>query len=136
MLNVVKPVKTKTPVCHTLVVEDDPLGRDSLRAILQRLGHSVSVTSSLAGAFHELRPDAPEMPQCLLLDLMLPDGSGVELLRRIREDQLPIRVAVMTGQFDPPTIDRVKSFEPEALFYKPLDVPKLAAWLKVVAKAS
>jgi two-component system, OmpR family, response regulator len=131
MLDVInKPVKTKSTGCRTLIVEDDPLGRKSLCAILQHLGHSVTSAASLADGFHRIDGDASSMPQCMLLDLMLPDGSGLELLQRIREQHLPIRVAVMTGGFDPVMLDRVKSLEPEALFYKPLDVPKLVAWIK------
>lgn len=127
------PKALKMPL-HTLIVEDDPLSRDSLGTILRKLGHTVATTGTLAGGFDELRREDP-LPTCLLLDLMLPDGSGAELLQRIRHDKLPIRVAVMTGAFDPVVLQRITSLHPDALFYKPLDVPKLTAWLKSCGRA-
>ena len=59
---------------------------------------------------------------------MLPDGSGMEILRRIRAEQLPIRVAILTGA-DKPMVDQARQLEPDALFSKPIDLSRLLTWL-------
>ena len=50
-------------------------------AILRRRGFNVVLTTTLADARKAL---ATTSPDCILLDLMLPDGSGAELLRYVR----------------------------------------------------
>ncbi|MDI9590100.1 MAG: response regulator transcription factor [Acidobacteriota bacterium] len=68
---------------RVLVVEDDPILREQLRELLVREGYrSVRAEGTLADA---LLVAATWQPQLLLLDVMLPDGNGFDLLRRVRE---------------------------------------------------
>ena len=61
-------------------------------------------------------------PDCLVLDLMLPDGGGEAILRKVREDDLPTRVvAVTTGSNDPARLAVVKELNPDVLLSKPID---------------
>lgn len=68
---------------RVLVVEDDPTLRGQLAELLEREGYrSVRGAGTVADA---LLTVATWQPQLLLLDVMLPDGNGFDLLRRVRE---------------------------------------------------
>ena len=64
-------------------------------------------------------------PDCLLLDLDLPDGRGEAVLERVRRDHLPIRVAVCTGNGDRNRWRAVQDFQPDALIQKPVDLAEV-----------
>jgi CheY-like chemotaxis protein len=100
-----------------LVVEDDAASRDTLRRLFAHEGWVVSVAKTVTEAMTKLNPP----PHCILLDLMLPDGDGEEVLRKVREDNLPTKVAVCTGMNDPVRLALVKGMDPAALFQKPID---------------
>jgi DNA-binding response OmpR family regulator len=65
-----------------VLVEDDPLQAESLGFILRQEGYQVQVASSGAEALAMVGRDAA--PDAILLDLGLPDLSGVEVARRLR----------------------------------------------------
>lgn len=68
---------------RVLVVEDDPTLRGQLLELLARDGYrSVHGVGTVADA---LLSSATWQPQLYLLDVMLPDGNGFDLLRRVRE---------------------------------------------------
>jgi DNA-binding response OmpR family regulator len=100
-----------------LVVEDDPASQDVFRRLFAHRGWVVSVARTVAEGMAKL--DTP--PHCILLDLTLPDGEGEAILRKVREGNLPSKVAVCTGTDDPVRLAMVKGMRPEALFRKPLD---------------
>ena len=70
-------------------------------------------------------------PDVVLLDLMLPDGCGVELLRRLRRRNDPARVALITAAPDP-LLAEAQAHGPDATFRKPLDVHALLNWLEQI----
>ncbi len=61
----------------------------------------------------------------VVLDLMLPDGDGVTLLKKIRSEKLAIRVAVTTGSADMTRLRTVADLAPEMFLTKPIDLPQL-----------
>src|SRR3954463_12963670 len=73
-----------------LLVEDDLASHAMLRKILLRMGCEVDSAMTVAGGLALLDTN----PQGVILDLMLPDGEGETILRKIRSDHRPIRVAV------------------------------------------
>jgi two-component system catabolic regulation response regulator CreB len=68
---------------HLLVVDDEPHIGLLLRPHLERLGYAVSLARTLAEARRALQGGAPSL-DAMLLDLHLPDGSGLDLLRELR----------------------------------------------------
>jgi len=100
-----------------LIVDDDKASSDTLRRLFAHKGWVVTVASCVTEAMTKLDPP----PLCVLLDLMLPDGDGEEVLRRMREGKVSSRVAVCTGTNDPVRLALVKGMEPDALFRKPID---------------
>ena len=68
-------------------------------------------------------------PESIVLDLMLPDGNGVELLRHVRECGLPVRIAIATGAGDTDLMSDAILLKPDAFFTKPIDATELVSWL-------
>ena len=114
------------PCCRVLVVEDDPDTRDVLVRLVRRAGGEAvtagSAPEALAGILRGL-------PRAVLLDLMLPGLSGLEVLRTIRAHGLPVRVAVATAVHDLGTFGDIGALRPDAVFRKPLDLAAVKRWL-------
>src|SRR5580704_17682372 len=75
-----------------LVLDDEPNIGASLRLILEREGYSVALARSIA----EARP-AAERADLLLLDVRLPDGSGIDFLRQLREPEFLAPAIMISG---------------------------------------
>jgi DNA-binding NarL/FixJ family response regulator len=63
------------------------------------------------------------------LKLILPDGSGVELLRHVRREQLDMRVIIVSGADEPNLFSQVLPLRPDAIFGRPLDAIDFFDWL-------
>ena len=109
--------------CRTLIVEDDPTIREMLERLLRITRHETMTASDAIAEVTTQRPD------CVVLELMLSDRSGVEVLRIIREKELPIKVAVYTAAADRHRFPGLAELKPDAIFEKRKDLGKLRAWL-------
>jgi DNA-binding response OmpR family regulator len=111
---------------RVLVVEDDPESYNALSKILKHVGYDTLGASTLAEGIALLN----QTPRFVVLDLLLPDGNGRDLLKHIREQKLPMKVAVITGAADKAMLEETRALGPDALFLKPLNVPRVLAWLR------
>lgn len=101
-----------------LIVEDQPEARGALRRIASRMGFEVLTAATLAEADAALR----SVPDGIILDLVLPDGEGEAVLRKVREGRLGVRfVAVVTGMVDAVRLQEVVRLRPDLLLIKPID---------------
>src|SRR3990172_8501799 len=66
-----------------LVVDDDSVTLAWLKAVLEREGYGVSTATRGAAALEQIARDKPDL---VVLDRMLPDIDGLEILRRLRQD--------------------------------------------------
>jgi two-component system catabolic regulation response regulator CreB len=86
---------------HLLIVDDEPHIGLLLRPHLEALGYGVSVARTLGEARRALGAASPGL-DALLLDLHLPDGSGLDLLRELRgaaaTRALPVLVLTAEGE--------------------------------------
>lgn len=110
---------------RVLVVEDDVHRHASLIKLIAHLGYKVVGVTTLREAAEALH----SRPDCCVLDLMLPDGNGADLLAEIRQQQLTIKVAIATAASGE-MLDHVQSLSPDSYFRKPVDVPALMTWLR------
>jgi DNA-binding NtrC family response regulator len=76
-----------------LIVDDDELFTSGIAEFLRLHGHDARTVRSLAQARHEL---AEKLPSVVLLDLMLPDGNGLELLGELSAHP-NVKVIISTG---------------------------------------
>ncbi|MGW8633707.1 response regulator [Streptomyces sp. NPDC055793] len=80
---------------RVLIIEDDRAVRDGLRLALRRQGHEVAAAATGEEGLELLRSFRPD---AVVLDLMLPGMSGLEVCRRARaHDQVPIIMATARG---------------------------------------
>lgn len=116
---------------RVLLVEDDALLGDGLRAGLGQAGFAVDWVRTGSDAVHAL--DA-EPVAAVVLDLGLPDLSGFEILRRLRARGNKVPVLILTAR--DAVGDRVKGLDGGADDYvvKPVDLAELAARLRALIR--
>lgn len=114
-----------------LVVEDDPVLSDGLKVGLGLAGWTADLVSRLDDARAALAATPFDM---VVLDLMLPDGSGLDLLSEMRARGDVTPVLLLTAIDEAP--DRVRGLDAGADDYlgKPFDLDELAARLRALAR--
>ena len=119
---------------NILVIEDEPDIRKNLEYNLGREGFIVSSEASLNSAEKKLQNNNDF--SLILLDLMLPDGSGLDLCKKIKgnPETESIPIIILTAKDD--EVDRVVGFELGADDYvtKPFSVRELILRIKAVLK--
>jgi DNA-binding response OmpR family regulator len=86
-----------TAIATILLVEDDPLLRHAFRLLLEDAGYRVQEAGTAAQA---LAQATSERPNLVLLDLGLPDRSGVEVARELssKPETAGVRIVALTGR--------------------------------------
>lgn len=114
-----------------LLVEDDPLLGDGLRAGLRQLGFRVDWVRDGAAAERELRAQPYE---AAVLDLGLPLKDGLDVLSEVRHAGISLPVLVLTARDAIP--DRIRGLDRGADDYvvKPVDLHELAARLRALVR--
>ena len=112
------------PPKRVLVVDDDPELRHFLRQELMADGHACAEAASGAQALNRLRGETWDL---VLLDWTLPDFSGVDICRRMRQDRNGTPVLMLTAHDD--VQERVQALDAGADDYltKPFEIDELLA---------
>ena len=71
-------------MARVLVVDDNQDTCELLARILRRAGHDAACQTSPAGALDQIRRDVPDL---VILDVMMPGMTGLELLRAVRAEE-------------------------------------------------
>jgi two-component system cell cycle response regulator CtrA len=118
---------------RVLLVEDDPVTAQSLQMMLESENMVVDST--------DLGEDGLEIGKLydydiIILDLMLPDIDGIEVLRRLRDARVETPVLILSGLSDPD--DKVKGLGTGADDYltKPFDKAELMARIQAIVRRS
>jgi FixJ family two-component response regulator len=82
-----------------LVVDDDPSIRDSLHDLFESVGLR---TRLFCSAREMLQSKRPEMPCCLVLDVRLPEQSGLDFQRELNQANIRLPIIFLTGHGDVP----------------------------------
>lgn len=110
-----------------LLVEDHESSREAVSRILTRMNYDVVHAPTLTEGLDGLDPP----PDCVLLDLTLPDGPGELILERIKKEHLPSRVVVCTGEHDSRRLESVKRLHPAAILQKPVSLAELVTAFRI-----
>jgi DNA-binding response OmpR family regulator len=101
-----------------LLVEDHDPTRKVVARLFAAHGWDVRAAGSLSEALGLLAP----APDCVILDLNLPDGRGEAVLQRIRDENLTTRVVIVTTAIiDTVRLSRIALLKPDLKIMKPFD---------------
>ena len=113
-----------------LIVDDDPAGRQTLESILDEQGYQLEFAENGVQALQKIRECQPDV---ILLDVMMPDLDGFEVLETVREiTNVPVIMLTAKGEED----DRVRGLEHGADDYvtKPFSPRELVSRVKAVLR--
>ncbi len=114
-----------------LVVEDDEILLDGLKVGLQLCGFTVDAVTTAADAEAAVAADTFD---AVILDLMLPDGSGLDVLSTMRNAKDRTPVLLLTAKDE--VRDRIEGLDAGADDYlgKPFDLDEVAARLRAIVR--
>lgn len=114
-----------------LLVEDDPLLGEGLQASLKLEGYAVDWLQDGESAWSALSTDTFDL---MVLDLGLPGMPGLEVLTRLRRQEIDLPVLILTAR--DALEDRIKGLDSGADDYliKPFDLDELTARLRVLSR--
>ena len=119
------------PQPEVLLVEDHDGARNAMTQLLTMHGFKVSPAATVQEGLARLNGQAFG-----ILDLHLPDGLGLTILRKVRENKSSMKVAVCSGSTDPELILAVRRERPDRIFSKPLNFMELRDWMLKADSAS
>jgi sigma-B regulation protein RsbU (phosphoserine phosphatase) len=108
------------------VVDDDPIAVCMIEGILNRNGFRTSTAGDVEGALDGIRK---ELPDLVVLDVNLPDGSGFDVCITIHADASTSSIPILFISADNDTETKVLGFEAGGVDYvtKPISAPELNA---------
>jgi DNA-binding response OmpR family regulator len=116
-----------------LIVDDE---RDWVRALMIRLGHEGYRIEVAFEALSGVAQAINLVPDAILLDIMMPAGGGISVLKNIRNSSksFNIPVIVITARSDKETREAAEKLGISAYFVKPIETVKLLEKLREVIK--
>jgi two-component system response regulator AtoC len=114
---------------RVLIVDDDRATSAGMADVVEEWGYEAEVADTMKAGWNAVSKLVPDVA---IVDLKLPDGSGLDLLHRIKETYPDVSVVILTGHA---TVDSaVKALKVGAEDYvtKPVDLPRLQVILKTV----
>jgi two-component system, NtrC family, response regulator PilR len=121
----VTPNTTPNPVPRLLVVDDEPDLRTLYELTLVREGYDVDCAATVEEAWAQLHSRGPGAYQLVITDMRLPDGQGLDLLRRLEQVGRQEKAVVITAYGSPE--NAVEALKAGAYDYltKPVDLRQL-----------
>ncbi|GIJ52108.1 DNA-binding response regulator [Virgisporangium aliadipatigenens] len=114
-----------------LVVDDEPTVRELLSATLRFAGFAVTSAATGAAAVDSARRDPPDL---VLLDVMLPDMDGFDVVRRLRADGARVPVLFLTARDAPADKVHGLTLGGDDYVTKPFDLEELIARIRAVLR--
>ena len=114
---------------RVLIVDDDRATSAGMADVIEEWGYEPEVADTLKAGWNAISKLVPDVA---IVDLKLPDGSGLDLLHRVKDTYPDIPVIILTGHA---TVDSaVKALKVGAEDYvtKPVDLPRLQVIMKSV----
>jgi DNA-binding NtrC family response regulator len=116
-----------------LIIEDEAALASALALLVKRLGHDPLTAASAAQGLQKLQKVAPGL---VILDIGLPDMSGLDALARIREHDAQLPVLIITAHGNLQNAVEAKKRGASGYLVKPLDLQELEATLRALVHAA
>ncbi len=135
------PVRVPTPPpepvgpLSVLVIDDEAIVRRVLSEMLARLGHQAVAVDGMEPAMDLLMRDRSRF-DALIVDVFLPEKSGLELVEALRRADFDIPVLVCTGYSSPEVETRVQALSHTMILPKPFNVDVLKGALTRILSRS
>jgi CheY-like chemotaxis protein len=115
-----------------LVIEDEPLVAKFMKVVVETEGHVVRMAANREAIVAQLR-QAP-LPDIVILDLMLPDTTGFDVLQRMKSHPAlaDVPVVIVTGQATRESVVNGLAFGADGYFTKPFEIDVLLRGMKAV----
>jgi FixJ family two-component response regulator len=111
-------ISTAQPEATVFVIDDDVSVRESVEALIRLAGWQVVTFESAQAFLDQARSPGPG---CLVLDVSLPDLSGLELQERLASDEIELPIIFITGHGDIPMSVRAMKAGAVEFLTKPID---------------
>ena len=115
------------------VVDDDASVRKALGRLIRAAGYDVQIFGAAA---EYLAREAPQPPACLVLDIRMPDMTGIELQRTIEGTQMGVPIVFITGHGDDVIREQTLAAGAVDVLYKPVDDQTLLAAIEQALQRS
>lgn len=112
-----------------LVVDDDPLVCDLLVQFLSLRGYRALGVKDGQDA---LRMVEDVLPDAIVLDLVMPGMSGIEVLQALREKDYPGGIIITTGSHNEELLEEAWALGPQEVLVKPIDLERLLTAIQLV----
>ena len=112
--------KTEKPLVR--IVDDDPDQLSSLEIMLSAEGWDVACYERASDFFAE---DTPSRPGCLILDVRMPEISGLEMQEELNRREYPLPILFLTGHGDVDMAVHTLKKGAKDFLLKPVDAPRL-----------
>jgi DNA-binding response OmpR family regulator len=127
-------VVDETTMREVLIVDDSPDLRGMLEFTLGDLGFSVRHAKDGTDALRQLAEKAPD---CVVLDVMMPDMDGFKVLQEMRSRRLApeARVVILSSKDDEKALVRGFELNADGYFMKPVDPDIIAEKISALIEA-
>ncbi|HQR14622.1 MAG TPA: response regulator [Nitrospira sp.] len=112
-----------------LVVDDDVMARDLLMRFLSLRGYHVRGAKDGREALRMIEASAPDL---VILDLVMPEMNGVELLKVLAERDYAGRTIILSGHQNEPLLEDAWALGPQEVLDKPLDLERALMAIQLV----
>lgn len=118
-----------------IIIEDDLEFRYLLKAMLKGLGHElICAVDNIASALTFLK--AGKVPDIILLDVVLPGGSGVNIIEHVRTNHKDTKIVMTTGLSEEYVLKIVPPGGYDAILQKPFTAEQMAEIIGSLLKSS
>ena len=122
-----------------LIIDDEPAAHDLMSGILALEFPEHEIHSAFDG-YTGLIDIGRYQPDLILLDIMMPEVNGLEIIHRLKQPDSPMpdaRVIAVTAAIERRlVVNRIRAANPEALLFKPLDASLFASTVRRVLEAA
>ena len=115
-----------------MIVDDSPILRSTIRTVLERMGHHI--TGEAGNADEAVALFDKEKPDLVLLDILLPGESGLDILKKLKGKDSSVKVLIVTAVNQETVNEEARQLGAKGILYKPFDPSELTAAITEVTK--